>query len=177
MRGSILAQAAADEHTDFMATISGLLDTAYRAAYCLAAEASLAEELVEEAVRRASRRQNEFQARQETTHWFLRLLTRVCCERLGLPWPAPEPRGPIRQQARALAAPGTVALERIGLTSIERALDRLPSEDRVVTALYLVNDLSYCDLSEILEIPVESVRTRLHRGRRLLQETLCQRVA
>jgi len=48
----------------------------------------------------------------------------------------------------------------------------LPMEYRVVTTMYLVDDMAYQDIALTLGVPVGTVRSRLHRGRKLLQQAL-----
>ena len=51
---------------------------------------------------------------------------------------------------------------------------RLPTEYRVVATLYFMEDLTYEEISHTLECPVGTVRSRLHRGRKMLQKALWQ---
>jgi RNA polymerase sigma-70 factor (ECF subfamily) len=55
---------------------------------------------------------------------------------------------------------------------VQRALSSLPISQRVVVVLYYLNDLSLQEIGEILEIPVGTVKSRLHYGRRLLKQRL-----
>jgi RNA polymerase sigma-70 factor (ECF subfamily) len=48
----------------------------------------------------------------------------------------------------------------------------LPEEFRVVGVLYFMQVASYQEIAEMLDCPVGTVRSRLHRGRRLLQKAL-----
>ncbi len=52
------------------------------------------------------------------------------------------------------------------------ALAKLPEEYRTAVALVDIEDQSYAAAAEILGIPVGTVRSRLFRGRRLLQQDL-----
>jgi RNA polymerase sigma-70 factor (ECF subfamily) len=81
----------------------------------------------------------------------------------------------------AAAVHGTVAasdptgavFERADLdAAVRRALDKLPDEYRTVVALVDVEDQSYAAVAEILAVPIGTVRSRLFRGRRLLQQEL-----
>lgn len=56
--------------------------------------------------------------------------------------------------------------------AVRRALDKLPEEYRTVVTLVDVEDQSYAAVAQILGIPVGTVRSRLFRGRRLLQQDL-----
>lgn len=64
-------------------------------------------------------------------------------------------------------------LEEKELQSIlERLIAGLPEELRQPLELSTVNELNSTDIAEIMKIPAESVRTRLHRARQLLKEKL-----
>lgn len=58
--------------------------------------------------------------------------------------------------------------------ALERALRELPEAFREVVILVDVEDESYAVASEVLGVPVGTVRSRLFRGRRLLQQTLLE---
>ncbi len=59
---------------------------------------------------------------------------------------------------------------------LERALDDLPEEFRVPVVLCDVADRSYDEIAAALGIPVGTVRSRIHRGRRLLRAALTSAV-
>ncbi|MES0340626.1 MAG: sigma-70 family RNA polymerase sigma factor, partial [Anaerolineales bacterium] len=52
------------------------------------------------------------------------------------------------------------------------AILALPVQQRMVVVLYYINDLSLKEISEILEIPVGTVKSRLHYARRVLKKQL-----
>ncbi|MFN2565045.1 MAG: sigma factor-like helix-turn-helix DNA-binding protein, partial [Gemmatimonadaceae bacterium] len=56
--------------------------------------------------------------------------------------------------------------------AVERALERLPEAFRDAVILVDVEDQSYETASQVLGVPTGTVRSRLFRGRRLLQEAL-----
>ncbi len=55
---------------------------------------------------------------------------------------------------------------------LQQALQSLPVQQRVVVVLYYLNDLSLQDISEIVEAPVGTVKSRLHYGRLSLRKSL-----
>lgn len=55
---------------------------------------------------------------------------------------------------------------------VQQAVSHLPFQQRVVIVLYYLNDLSLQDISEILEVPVGTIKSRLHYGRAALKKTL-----
>ena len=63
-------------------------------------------------------------------------------------------------------------LDRIAGEDAARAVASLPDEFRVVATLYFMDDFSYQEIASVLDVPVGTVRSRLHRGRKLLQKAL-----
>jgi RNA polymerase sigma factor (sigma-70 family) len=55
---------------------------------------------------------------------------------------------------------------------VQQAVAALPLAQRVVVVLYYVNDLSLQEIADILDIPVGTVKSRLHYGRRALRKQL-----
>ncbi|HVF73440.1 MAG TPA: sigma-70 family RNA polymerase sigma factor [Acidimicrobiales bacterium] len=55
---------------------------------------------------------------------------------------------------------------------VQAALLRLPDDYRAAVVLCDVAGLSYAEISEALDVPVGTVRSRIHRGRALLREAL-----
>lgn len=56
--------------------------------------------------------------------------------------------------------------------TVQRAVSSLPLAQRVVVVLYYLNDLPLNEISEILDIPVGTVKSRLHYGRVMLKKKL-----
>ena len=52
---------------------------------------------------------------------------------------------------------------------VQRAVSSLPLQQRVVVVLYYLNDLSLQEISDILDVPVGTVKSRLHYGRMALK--------
>lgn len=55
---------------------------------------------------------------------------------------------------------------------VQLAVSSLPLPQRVVVVLYYLNDLSLQEISEILDVPVGTVKSRLHYGRQALKKSL-----
>ena len=70
--------------------------------------------------------------------------------------------------------PAAQLLEKLGTERIVGAINRLPEEYRIVSILYFMDDLSYEEIAGTLHCPVGTVRSRLHRGRKMLQKALWQ---
>ena len=162
-----------------------VLDAAYATALRLTRNAADAEDLVQEAAFLATRGFSQFEGGTNFRAWFLRILTNAFLsgyrkrkregERVELT-DAPE-LYLYEQTAEAglhsrFPDPGERLLDRLDAEAVARAIDALPEEYRVTAALYFTQDLSYQEIADMTGVPVGTVRSRLHRGRRLLQQSL-----
>jgi RNA polymerase sigma-70 factor (ECF subfamily) len=68
--------------------------------------------------------------------------------------------------------PAAATIGQMAQDDVARALESLPEEFRVVCTLYFMDDLAYQEIADILGLPVGTVRSRLHRGRKMLQKSL-----
>lgn len=68
--------------------------------------------------------------------------------------------------------PVEVILGKADAQMVSDALVRLPAEYRETATLHFVTEMSYAECAETLEVPVGTIRSRLHRARRLLQVSL-----
>src|SRR5262249_36845097 len=60
---------------------------------------------------------------------------------------------------------------------VERAVDAMPETFRTVLMLRVIEDMTTAETAECLEIPEETVKTRLHRARGFLQEAIAASTA
>ena len=68
-------------------------------------------------------------------------------------------------------------LERLSQDSIVDALADVPHDFRDVIVLVDIGEFSYADAAQILDIPMGTVMSRLHRGRRILKKNLADKAA
>ncbi|MEO8139855.1 MAG: sigma-70 family RNA polymerase sigma factor, partial [Gemmatimonadota bacterium] len=68
--------------------------------------------------------------------------------------------------------PASMLMSNMAAEHIEAAIAALPDEYRVVATLYFMQDFAYQEIAEVVGVPVGTIRSRLHRGRRLLQKAL-----
>ena len=68
--------------------------------------------------------------------------------------------------------PAKVLLQRITSEDIRLAMAKLPLEFRSCAALYFLNEMSYEAIAQTLDCPLNTVRSRLHRSRKMLQKEL-----
>ncbi len=165
--------------------LTPLLARAYGLALRLVRSRSDAEDLVQEAALAACRGFGTYQQGTNFKAWFFRILTNCFYERHrrqrheGPPVDLEEaPELYLYSQTAELglhqreADPALAVLSRLDSELIARALESLPQEYRVVSTLYFIEDFSYQEIANIVGIPVGTVRSRLHRGRKILQKLL-----
>ena len=68
-------------------------------------------------------------------------------------------------------------IERLSQNSVVDALAEVPHDFRDVIVLVDIGEFSYADAAHILDIPVGTVMSRLHRGRRILKQHLAEKAA
>ena len=68
--------------------------------------------------------------------------------------------------------PAALLMNKFDSAAIGEALMALPDEFRAVAVLYFMEEQSYEAIAQMLEVPIGTVRSRLHRARKLLQKSL-----
>lgn len=143
-----------------------------------------AEDLVQEAALLAFRAFHTFELGTNFKAWYMRILTNCFFAKYRKAKRAPEmvdleDAGPLNMLMASAGAgllshedPASALLEQLDSEQVADAIAALPEEYRVVCALYFVDDLPYQDIAEIVGVPLGTVRSRLHRGRRMLQKAL-----
>jgi RNA polymerase sigma-70 factor, ECF subfamily len=171
---------------EFETLLVGMLDASYRLALRLTGDAQDAEDLVQEAALRAFRFRHTFQRGTSFKAWFYRIVVnhfytttrrkRAATTSLDELSDAHEiflySRSAEAGLLRPDADPAAGAVSRMAENDVARALAALPDEFRTVATLYFMDDLSYQEIADILEVPIGTVRSRLHRGRHMLQKQL-----
>ena len=133
-----------------------------------------AEEVAQEVFLRAYRAIGEFRGQARISTWLYAITSRVCLSRLatGERRLAREGEETLTRLANGQASPAAM-LERSELeAALHRAIGELPEERRVVIVLRDLEGLAYDEIAAVLELPVGTVRSRLHRARMDLKEKL-----
>lgn len=170
---------------EFEELFTPILAQAYGTAVRLTHDRTEAEDLVQDAALLAYRAFGSFQRGTNFRAWFFRILTNAFYSRHRRD--KHEKANVSTEDVPALYLynrtsesglqgpeddPAAALLDRLDTERVGEALDRLPDEYRAVATLYFIQDLSYQQIAEMLECPTGTVRSRLHRGRRLLQKAL-----
>lgn len=170
---------------EFEALLKPLLDNAFGLAVTMTRNAADAEDVVQEAAMRAYRAFDSFERGTNFKAWFYKILTNCCYARHRTMKRRPEAVDLddtselyLYRQTRAAGFheqnndPARLLMDRINAEKVREAIEAIPEEYRLVATLYFLEDYSYADIAEAVDCPVGTVRSRLHRGRRMLQRTL-----
>ncbi len=76
------------------------------------------------------------------------------------------------EAADAARTTETEVLESIPDSEVKEALESIPEQFRMAVILADVEGFSYKEIAEILDVPIGTVMSRIHRGRRALQQKL-----
>jgi RNA polymerase sigma-70 factor (ECF subfamily) len=158
------------------------MDDVYRFARWLSHDEADADDLVQETYLRAYRSWHTFEAGTDCRRWLFAI-----CRNVYLRSRERESRrvdvagdeaqletiATVREHAELLASGSDDILSRIDLRpAIRRALAALPETFRTAVVLVDLHGQSYDEAAMTLGVPIGTVRSRLFRGRRLLQHSL-----
>ncbi|MEK4487007.1 sigma-70 family RNA polymerase sigma factor [Psychrobacillus sp. FSL H8-0484] len=68
--------------------------------------------------------------------------------------------------------PEIIFLKKEKSRQLERLIATLPEDERMIILLRYVNELSYNEISELVEVPLSDVRNKLHRAKKKMRDTI-----
>ena len=162
-----------------------LSDQVYRVARRLVGSREEAEDLVQQTYERAFRSWRQYTPGTNLRAWLLRILTNLNIDRGRRQQRTPQTTSIDSNEAGDYFLYNKLesqlpdenpdeerVLERLSQDSIVEALADVPHDFRDVIVLVDIGEFSYADAAQILDIPIGTVMSRLHRGRRILKKNL-----
>ncbi len=161
----------------FEAVVLPHLSAAYRLARYLMRNDSDADDVVQEAFLRALKYFGGFRGEgaSQSRAWLLAIVRNMAHtwrHRLHTGSSTTEFDETVHSEAIADEHPGSALSRRDLRETLAEVLDRLPPEFREVIVLREMEGLSYKEISEVADVPVGTVMSRLSRARKRLQEAL-----
>jgi len=162
-----------------------LADQVYQVARRLVGSREEAEDLMQETYARAFRSWRSYQPGTNLRAWLLRILTNLNIDRARArqrrPQTEPLEEGDYFLYNRLAGSGGDQqpeeeerVLARLSQDGVVAALSELPHDFRDVVVLVDIGGFAYAEAAQILDIPVGTVMSRLHRGRRILKRQLAE---
>jgi RNA polymerase sigma-70 factor, ECF subfamily len=164
-----------------------LSDQVYRVARRIAGSREEAEDLVQQAYERAFRSWRQYTPGTNLRAWLLRILTNLNIDRGRRQQRSPQTvpldneagdyflYNKLESQVSGENPDEERVLERLSQDSIVDALADVPHDFRDTIVLVDIGEFSYADAAQILDIPIGTVMSRLHRGRRILKKNLADK--
>ena len=161
-----------------------LLDSLYASALRMTRNPADAEDLVQETMLRAYRSFDRFEEGTNLKAWMFRIMTNAYINTYRK-----KQREPKKVSADELEdfdlyqelknhddqfsqTPERLVLDSLVDSDITDAIDDLPEQFRMAVVLSDVEGFSYAEMAEIMDVPLGTVMSRLHRGRKALQKRL-----
>jgi RNA polymerase sigma-70 factor (ECF subfamily) len=173
------------DQADFSDQAMEFMPSLYTAAMRMTRNAADAEDLVQETYLKAYRAFATFQQGTNLKAWLYRILTNTFINTYRSKKRRPDETeldevedlylyrrlGGLEAAAAGRSAEEEV-LDRFTDDEVKQALESLPEQFRMAVLLADVEGFSYKEIAEILDIPIGTVMSRLHRGRKALQKGL-----
>lgn len=131
-----------------------------------------AEEIAQEVFLRVHRAVAAFRGEAALSTWLYAITSRLCLNRLQAPDRRRRAEAALDMVADPAPGPGAELEAAEREAALQRAIGALDEQARIVVVLRDVQGLSYEEIAAALELPVGTVRSRLHRARLALKERL-----
>lgn len=174
----------AEDKERFQREAMPLLDPLYAAALRMTRNPADAEDLVQEAMLRAYRAFDRFEPGTNLKAWLFRILTNAYIntyrkkqrEPMKVSQDEVEDFDLYRElknhDPEFTSTPETIVLDNLVDSDIIEAIDELPEQFRLAVVLSDVEGFTYAEMADIMDVPMGTVMSRLHRGRKALQKRL-----
>ena len=173
-----------EEKQRFQEDALPMLDNLYPAALRMTRNPADAEDLVQETMMRAYRAFGRFEAGTNLKAWLFRILTNAYINTYRKK--QREPRKVSQDEVEEFdlyrelknhdseigRTPENIVLDQLVDSDILEAIDDLPEQFRLAVVLSDVEGFTYAEMAEIMDVPMGTVMSRLHRGRKALQKRL-----
>ncbi len=174
-----------EDRERFEALVNEHLDSLYGSALRLTRNRANAEDLIQDTFLKAWRSFRTFQAGTNARAWLYKILMNAYIDSYRKTSRQPElvdhedvgdfylyAKAQESEEYRREGDPEEILLSKIMDADVKAALEQVPEPFRAAVILADLEEFSYREIAEILDIPIGTVMSRLYRGRRHLQRLL-----
>jgi RNA polymerase sigma-70 factor (ECF subfamily) len=157
-----------DPSLPFEDQLGVLLPRLRRFAHALSRNAADADDLTQATIERALRSKSQWQPGTRLDSWAYRIMRNLWIDTARARSRKEKMEAP-PEEAESLGMDAREAMDAaVDLKRVMGAMERLPDEQREIVALILIEGFGYREVSEMLDLPIGTVSSRLVRGRTAL---------
>jgi RNA polymerase sigma factor (sigma-70 family) len=157
-----------DQSQSFDDQLAALLPRLRRFAHGLSRNSADADDLTQAAIERALRSREQWQPGTRLDSWCYRIMRNLWIDTARSNARRSAREAPEEEGLSVGEDPREAIAASVDLKRIMAAMGRLPDEQREVVALILIEGFGYREVSEMLDLPIGTVSSRLVRGRTAL---------
>jgi RNA polymerase sigma factor (sigma-70 family) len=156
----------------FESELTQLLPRLRRFAFALSRNGADADDLAQTTLERALRSRDQWQPGTRLDSWLYRIMRNLWIDTVRARGRRDRHEAPEDAAKDVGEDPREAMHASMELQRAMSAMERLPDEQREVVALILIEGFGYREVSEMLDLPIGTVSSRLVRGRMALLEML-----
>lgn len=171
MDADLIRAAQAGDRDALIQLLRDIENSVYRTAYYILKNEQDALDASQEALIRIYKKIDTYQEKAKFSTWVQRIVTNICidhCRRRKESTSIDEHDIPLQDKADV---EGEVELAYLA-KDVREAINLLPDQHRTVIVLRYIQDFSYAEISEALQLPINTVKSHLFRARQHLQKLL-----
>lgn len=131
-----------------------------------------AQDLVQEAFIKVYQQLNKYDQKGSFSSWIYRVAINHCMDEFRKKSYKMKQAEINEEKIVNTNHPEVVFLKKEKSRQLERLIATLPEDERMIILLRYVSELSYNEISELIEIPLSDVRNKLHRAKKKMRDTV-----
>ncbi|PWK16157.1 RNA polymerase sigma factor SigW [Tumebacillus permanentifrigoris] len=177
----IVKRAQKGDRLAFAELVELYKDKLYNLGYRMLGNPQEAEDIAQEAFLRAYKNLDKYNASHKFSTWIYRIATNLCIDRMRKKKASYSLDAEVDgieggDMYTRLSSPDLGPEDEVMRTETQRevqdAIEALPENYRAAVILKYLHDMSLQEIADVLEVPVSTVKTRIHRGREALRAGL-----
>lgn len=155
------------KQTDYSYIVKYYENKIYTTVFRLVRQHDTAQDLVQEIFIKVFYNLHKYKAVGSFNAWLYRIVVNQCYDYLRK-----QPKQPLHGEIESIEiqSPENKILQKEQLQQLDQLLHHLDKTEYFILLLRYVNELSYDEISEVLQIPLNEVRNKLHRSKRKLRQ-------